>query len=136
MVPISRRRKAAAMLFRTSRFIRALRRGARRKSLVDCEYCGRDFVVPVSWIDLDAERWWIRMRCGECGTTREVVLGDEQAHRFEADVDLGVRDLARSLSRAGRVRCAPERRNRHSGPSDRATPPARRSFGQRKRGTI
>jgi hypothetical protein len=109
MVPTGRRRKAEAMLFRTSRLIRALRRRDRPPRLVDCEHCGRDFVVPVAWIDLDAERWWIRIRCGECGTAREVVLDDEQARRFEADVDAGARELAWSLARAGRVRCDPER---------------------------
>jgi len=135
MVPVSRQRKAGAMLFRTSRLMRALRRRDRPPRLVDCEYCGRNFIVPVSWIDLDAERWWIRLRCGECGTAREVVVDNEQARRFEADVDIGARELARSLPRAERVRRDPERRNLQSAPDDRARPPARRSLRQRKRGT-
>ena len=91
-----------AMRFWTSRLVRSLGRGDRPPRLVDCEHCGRDFVVPVSWIDLDAERWWIRMRCGECGTAREVVVDNEQARRFEADVEAGARELARSVSRVRR----------------------------------
>jgi hypothetical protein len=99
MVSASRQRKAAAMQFRTSRLMRALRRCARPRRLVDCEHCGRDFVIPVSWFDLDEERWSVRLRCGECGSAREVVIDNEEARRFEADLDRGVREIARSLSR-------------------------------------
>jgi transcription elongation factor Elf1 len=104
MARAEREREAAAMQFRTPRLLRALRRRERPRRLVDCEACGRDFVVPVSWIDLDAERWWIRIRCGECGATREVVVDDQTARRYEADVDAGVRELARRLPRAERTR--------------------------------
>ena len=123
------------MRFWTSRLVRSLGRGDRPPRLVDCEHCGRDFVVPVSWIDLDVERWWIRLRCGECGTAREVVVDNEEARRFEADVDAGARELARGLPRAERVRRDPEPRNLQSGPDDRAVPPAGRSLRPRKRGT-
>jgi ribosomal protein S27E len=86
----------------TSRLMRALRRRGRPRSLVDCEHCGRDFVVPVAWVDLDEERWWVRVRCGECGRGREVVLDNEEARRYEAHVDRGTREIARSLSRVRR----------------------------------
>ena len=79
--------------------MRALRRCGRPRRLVDCEQCGRDFVIPVSWFDLDAERWSIRLRCGECGSAREVVMDNEEARRFEADLDRGAREIARSLAR-------------------------------------
>jgi hypothetical protein len=56
----------------------------------------------VSWVDLDRERWWIRLRCGECGSAREVVIDNEQARRFDADLDRGVREIAWRLSRMRR----------------------------------
>jgi transcription elongation factor Elf1 len=80
--------------------MRALRRCGRPRRLVDCEQCGRDFVIPVSWSDLDAERWSIHLRCGECGSSREVVVDNDEARRFEADLDRGTREIARSLARA------------------------------------
>ena len=82
----------------TSRLLRALRR-TRARSLVDCERCGRDFVVPVFRTGLDKERWAVRLRCGECGTVREVVIDNAQAHQYEADLDRGAREVSRSLSR-------------------------------------
>jgi hypothetical protein len=97
MVVASQRCDAASMARRTSRLLRALRRGGRPQSLVDCEHCGRDFVIPVDWLDLDEERWWIRLRCGECGSAREVIIDNEVARRFEADLDSGAGEIARSL---------------------------------------
>ena len=83
------------MWLRTSRLFRALR----PRRLVDCERCGRDFVNPVAWLEHDEERWWVRLRCGECGSTREVLIDNEQARQFDVDLDHGVREIARSLSR-------------------------------------
>jgi hypothetical protein len=102
MVSERRHREAAAMQWMTSRLMRALRRCDRPRSLVECEHCGRDFVVPVAWVDLDAERWWVRLRCGECGSARELVLGNEEARRYEADLDRGTREIRRSMSRLRR----------------------------------
>jgi uncharacterized Zn finger protein len=87
------------MRLRALRLVRALRRGGRPRPLVDCEHCGRDFVSPVEWHELDDARWWVRVRCGECGRAREVVIDDEQARRFDADLDRGAREIERSLSR-------------------------------------
>ena len=92
--------KAGSMLLRRFRLMRALRHRGRPRRLVDCEQCGRDFVIPVAWSDLDAERWSIHLRCGECGSSREVVVDNDDARRFEADLDRGTREIARSLARA------------------------------------
>ncbi len=98
----SGRWQAGPMLSRMSRLLRALRRRGRPQRLVDCVTCGRDFVVPVSWFDLDERRWAIRLRCGECGTAREVVVDNAEARRYEADLDSGVRAIAWGLSRVKR----------------------------------
>ena len=87
------------MRLKTSRLLRVLRRGDRSRRLVDCEHCGRDFVSPVAWHELDDDRWWIRVRCGECGRSREVVIDNEQARRFDVDLDCGAREIERCISR-------------------------------------
>jgi hypothetical protein len=53
--------------------MRALRRLGGPRRLVDCGYCGRDFVID-----------------------------NEQARRFDADLDRGVREIAWRLSRMRR----------------------------------
>jgi ribosomal protein S27AE len=72
--------------------------------LVVCGRCGRDFVNPVSWHELDETRWWIRLRCGECGVVREVEVTNEEARRFESQLDRGVRQIAASAARLDRAR--------------------------------
>jgi uncharacterized Zn finger protein len=70
--------------------------------LVDCERCGSDVVNPVSWEQLDETCWWIRLRCGECGFVREVKASDEEAKRFDAELDRGVREIAAAVARIDR----------------------------------
>ena len=77
----------------------ALRRRRRPRRLVDCERCGRDFVNPVAWLEYDDDRWWVRVRCGHCQSVREFVIDNEQARQFDVDLDRGVNEIARSLSR-------------------------------------
>lgn len=48
-----------------------------------CAVCERDFVQPVSWEPLGEDRWWMFLRCGECGVSREVTISNAQAERFE-----------------------------------------------------
>src|SRR4051812_11978337 len=42
--------------------------------LIDCVACGTDYVCAVDWEETDDVHWWIRLRCGVCGTVREVVV--------------------------------------------------------------
>ena len=48
-----------------------------------CPVCGRDFVQPVSWEPAGEEAWWMFLRCGECGMSREVAVSNADADRFE-----------------------------------------------------
>ncbi len=59
--------------------------GARRVSPVDCEERGR------SW-------WWLRVRCGECGTFRQVVIDDAEAARFDMDLETAAEEIAAALA--------------------------------------
>src|SRR3712207_1388475 len=51
--------------------------------LENCPVCGRDFVQPVSWEPANETQWWMFLRCGECGMSREVTVTNEEADRFE-----------------------------------------------------
>jgi ribosomal protein S27E len=70
--------------------------------LVDCQRCGSEVVNPVAWEAAGETRWWIRLRCGECGFVREVVASNEEAAEFEAELDRGVRQLASIAARISR----------------------------------
>jgi ribosomal protein S27AE len=70
--------------------------------LVDCTRCGSEFVNPVSWHEHGASHWWIRLRCGQCGVVREVEVNNEQAVRFERELDRGVADIAATVARIER----------------------------------
>jgi hypothetical protein len=48
-----------------------------------CPMCGRDFVQPVSWEPAGEAAWWMFLRCGECGVSREVAVTNAEADRFE-----------------------------------------------------
>ena len=70
--------------------------------LIDCGRCGSEFVNPVAWHEHDKTYWWIRLRCGQCGIVREVELSDDEATRFDRELDRGVADLASTLARIER----------------------------------
>jgi hypothetical protein len=72
--------------------------------LVLCLGCHADFVNPVSWHEVSETHWWVRLRCGECGFVREVELTDEEAQRFEHELDRGVEQIAAALVRLDRER--------------------------------
>ena len=48
-----------------------------------CLVCGRDFVQPVNWEPLGEDRWWMFLRCGECGVSRDVTITNAEAERYE-----------------------------------------------------
>jgi hypothetical protein len=84
------------------RFVRPAHRLESR--LVLCVGCHADFVNPVSWHELSETHWWIRLRCGECGFVREVEVTNEEAQRFEHELDRGVEQIAAVFVRLDRER--------------------------------
>ena len=74
--------------------------------LVECERCGLDFVNPVSWHEQSETRWWIRLRCGACGLVRDAEVSDEEAKRFDSDLDLRLASIAATVARLDRERMA------------------------------
>jgi hypothetical protein len=67
-----------------------------------CNACRADFVNPVDWTPSDDEHWWIRLRCGQCGEGREVVVVDAVAERFDRELDIRMRKIADELARIDR----------------------------------
>ena len=72
--------------------------------LEDCPVCGRDFVQPVSWEPAGETHWWMFLRCGECGMSRELAVSNAEADRFERALH------ARASVVAGQVRKLEEER--------------------------
>jgi uncharacterized Zn finger protein len=73
--------------------------GGSSDGLEICPACGRDFVQPVSWDSVGQERWWIFLRCAECGISREVLVTDAEANRLDAVLHARASVLAREVRR-------------------------------------
>lgn len=86
------------------------RSGARRpaEDLTSCRSCRSDYVIPTEWGQRQDERWWIRVRCGECGESRAIVVSDAAAQRYDAELDRGMHRIARVLDRIARAEMAKE----------------------------
>lgn len=78
--------------------------------LHECALCHDDFVVPVKAEALELGRWDLRLRCGQCGTYRDVVVSDGEAERYDLDLQRGMSEIAAALSREDRDRMAAEAR--------------------------
>lgn len=76
----------------------------RDDGLIRCPQCGKDTVNPVRWEEHDDSRWWIRLRCGGCGTARDVIAPDASAKRLDRDLQLGLMDIAAAARRLERAR--------------------------------
>jgi hypothetical protein len=71
--------------------------------LIRCQRCRLDLANPVAWREDDGSHWWIRLRCGGCGSVREVVVPDEDAQRLDRDLDRGLERIATALFRLDRA---------------------------------
>jgi len=56
-------------------------------------------VSPVEWEPVGEDRWWMYLRCGECGTGREVTVTNEVAERYDEELNRG----AKAISRAAKL---------------------------------
>ena len=72
--------------------------------LVVCQTCGSDFVNPVSWHEQGQADWWIRLRCGGCGLVREVEVSNDEAERYDTELNRGIAKIASALARLDRAR--------------------------------
>ena len=66
--------------------------------LESCAVCGTDFVNPLEWEAVGEESWWMHLRCGECGVTREVTVSNAVAERYDRELN----ERARPIEQAAR----------------------------------
>ena len=91
-----------------SRLRRWMRRhGARRHAsagtqLQLCRECGEDFVHPVTWTESGPNAWWLLLRCGACGSWRDVVASNTSVAAFDRVLDEGSAEIELAADRLGR----------------------------------
>jgi uncharacterized Zn finger protein len=89
-------------------FARRPRRAERQQDpelqLEICGMCGRDFVTPVEWEPRGPDWWRILLRCGECGTWRDVTVTNAVAQRYDVVLNLRAVGMAATLDRMDRER--------------------------------
>jgi hypothetical protein len=78
--------------------------------LHECLLCHDDFVVPVRAEALELGRWDLRLRCGQCGTYRDVVVSDGVADRYDRDLQRGMSEITAALRQEDHDRMAAEAR--------------------------
>jgi uncharacterized Zn finger protein len=78
----------------------------RQATLADCTSCGADFVHPVEWSPADGDSWWMLLRCGACGTSREETVPDAEAERYDRELDRAEHRMLRAADRLSRERLA------------------------------
>ena len=71
----------------------------RQATLSDCSDCGADFVHPVEWSPNDGGTWWMLLRCGACGATREENVPDAEAERYDRELDQAEHRMQRAADR-------------------------------------
>jgi len=78
----------------------------RRETLADCGACGADFVHPVEWSPEGEEHWWMLLRCGACGSSREATVPDSEAALYDLELDRAEHGIERAADRLSRERLA------------------------------
>lgn len=71
-------------------------------SLTCCPACRSTMVVPVAWDDLGYASY-VRLRCGECGHRRLVLVDEERLRRYGLELDRLEDELVRSMAPLRRV---------------------------------
>jgi hypothetical protein len=87
-----------------SRFGRWLRSEARHRAergtrLELCPECGEGFVYPVSWTESGLADWWLHLRCGGCGSTRDVVASNHSVAAFDRKLDCEMKMIEAAAER-------------------------------------
>jgi hypothetical protein len=90
---------------RLRRWLRSRRGPQRAASGADlrcCSDCGKAFAYPVTWTESGPADWWLLLRCGSCGSWRDVVASNPVVADYDrildADLDT-IRDAAAHLER-------------------------------------
>ena len=73
-----------------------------------CGACGESFVVPVTWSESGPVDWWLLLRCGACGTSREVVASNRAVAEYDSELDNGMQAINAAAERLAREALAAE----------------------------
>ena len=71
-----------------------------------CASCRGDFVHASERRRESEVCWWMRLRCGQCGGCRDVIVSDDVARRFDADVSRGLAAIEGAVTALDRERMA------------------------------
>jgi hypothetical protein len=74
----------------------------RRATLADCSACGANFVHPLEWGPLGEARWWMLLRCGQCGRTWEQTVADGEAELYDRALERAEAGMRRTADQLGR----------------------------------
>lgn len=69
------------------------------RDLTICPDCGRDFVRPVEWEEVDHVLWEVLLRCGNCDATETGTFDQATVDAFDWKLDMLVEVLARDRRR-------------------------------------
>ena len=81
-------------------------RAPEASGLSTCVACHRDYVVPVQWEAVGKDRWWMFLRCGQCGVSREVTVADAVAQRYDYELRLSAEAIRTAAHRLEQERMA------------------------------
>jgi hypothetical protein len=84
------------------------RQPPRASDLHRCQVCYDDSVVPVEAEPIDPDRWEMRLRCGQCGTYRDVIVSNDAAKRYDQELNHGMAEIAAAVERDDRERMSAE----------------------------
>jgi hypothetical protein len=97
-----------------SRLRRRLRRARGRRLAAStgrldlCGACGEAFVVPVTWSESGPADWWLLLRCGSCGASREVVASNAAVAEYDCHLDDGMQEINAAAELLAREQLAVE----------------------------
>ena len=104
MEPISRLRRWLRRLATHERAGTATRLGT-------CPECGEGFVHPVTWTEWGSAEWLMRLRCGGCGSSRDVVASNDAAEAFDLLLDQQMAVISAAADRLERESLAAQAEN-------------------------
>ena len=59
-------------------------------------------MYPVTWTESGADAWWLLLRCGGCGSWRDVVASNSAVAAFDRVLDEGSAEIELEADRLGR----------------------------------
>jgi hypothetical protein len=72
------------------------------KRLDVCPKCGEDFVYPVTWAESGPADWWLLLRCGGCGSWRDLVASNRAVEAFDRRLDVKMALIRAAAERLAR----------------------------------